>query len=200
MGLDLIFPNSQVNGGILIAIVIAILMYILMNKTTLGYELKACGPNRHAARYAGINDKRNIVLSMAIAKALSEAGASLCYLAGNTEFYWISAYQSLPATGFNGIAVALLAVCNPIGVIFAGCFMSMLDIVGLQLTNLTSYNEYITDVIIAIIVYLSAFSLVIKLLISGSHRKHRKAAEPAPVSTAPPDSGDGTPEKGGEQA
>ena len=199
MGLDLIFPNSQVNGGIIIAIVIAILMYILMNKTTLGYELKACGANRHAARYAGISDKRNIVLSMAIAGALSGEAASLYYLAGNTEFFW-STYQSLPATGFNGIPVALLAVCNPIGVIFTGCFMSMLDIVGLQLTNLTAYNEYITDVIISIIVYLSAFSLVIKLAISGSHRKHRKAAEPAPVSTAPPDSGDGTPEKGGEQA
>ena len=51
-----------------------------MNKTTLGYELKACGANRHAARYAGINDKRNIVLSMAIAGALAGAGAALYYL------------------------------------------------------------------------------------------------------------------------
>ena len=199
LGLDVLFPNSQVNGGIVIAILLAAAVYVLMTKTTLGYELKACGANRHAARYAGISDKRNIVLSMAIAGALSGAAASLYYLAGNTEFFW-STYQSLPATGFNGIPVALLAVCNPIGVIFTGCFMSMLDIVGLQLTNLTAYNEYITDVIISIIVYLSAFSLVIKLAISGSHRKHRKAAEPAPVSTAPPDSGDGTPEKGGEQA
>ena len=209
MGLDVIFPNSQVNGGILIAILIAVLMYILMNKTTLGYELKACGANRHAARYAGISDKRNIVLSMAIAGALSGAGASLYYLAGNTEFYWISAYQSLPATGFNGIAVALLAVCNPIGVIFAGCFMSMLDIVGLQLTNLTSYNEYITDVIIAIIVYLSAFSLVIKLFISGGGRHRRKAAAVKPAASpepaAPPEGGggpapDGDGGKGGDQA
>ena len=77
MGLDLLFPGSQVNGGILIAIVMAVLVYILLNKTTLGYELKACGSNRHAARYAGINDKRNIVLSMAIAGALAGAGASL---------------------------------------------------------------------------------------------------------------------------
>ena len=204
MGLDLIFPNSQVNGGILIAIVIAILMYILMNKTTLGYELKACGANRHAARYAGISDKRNIVLSMAIAGALSGAAASLYYLAGNTEFFW-STYQSLPATGFNGIPVALLAVCNPIGVIFTGCFMSMLDVVGQQLTNLTAYNEYITDVIIAIIVYLSAFSLVIKMAISGGFRKRRRTA-PAEVSAAPPDSGEvpdageTAAEEGGEQA
>ena len=204
MGLDVIFPNSQVNGGILIAIVIAVFMYILMNKTTLGYELKACGANRHAARYAGISDKRNIVLSMAIAGALSGAAAALYYLSGNTEFFW-NTYQSLPAIGFNGIPVALLAVCNPIGVIFTGCFMSMLDVVGQQLTNLTAYNEYIADVIIAIIVYLSAFSLVIKMAISGGFRKRRRTA-PAEVSAAPPDSGEvpdageTAAEEGGEQA
>ena len=204
MWLDVIFPNSQVNGGILIAIVIAVFMYILMNKTTLGYELKACGANRHAARYAGISDKRNIVLSMAIAGALSGAAAALYYLSGNTEFFW-NTYQSLPAIGFNGIPVALLAVCNPIGVIFTGCFMSMLDVVGQQLTNLTAYNEYITDVIIAIIVYLSAFSLVIKMAISGGFRKRRRTA-PTEVSAAPPDSGEvpdageTAAEEGGEQA
>ena len=192
LGLDKIFPGSQVNGGIVVAIIIAILIFILMTKTTLGYQLKACGANRHAARYAGIADKRNIVLSMAIAGALSGAAASLYYLSGNTEFYWTSAYQTLPATGFNGIPVALLAASHPIGVIFAGCFMSMLDIVGLQLTNLTAYNEYITDVIIAIIVYLSAFSLVIRMLISG-HKKRRNAkvqtvaatTEPLPADTLP---------------
>lgn len=174
MGLDKLFPNSQVNGGIIIAIVIAIIVYILMSKTTLGYELKACGSNRHAARYAGIHDKRNIVLSMAIAGALAGAGAALYYLAGNTEFYW-STYQSLPGVGFNGIPVALLAANNPIAVIFTGLFMAMLDIAGLQLTNLTAYNEYITDVIIAVIVYLSAFSLLIKTLLSG-RKKHKAAA------------------------
>lgn len=195
LGLDKLFPHSQVNMGILIAIAIAILMAIIMNKTTLGYQLKACGANRHAARYAGIQDKRNIVLSMAIAGALSAAGASLYYLSGNTEFFW-STYQSLPATGFNGIPVALLAVNNPIGVIFTGCFMSMLDISGLQLTNLTAYNEYITDVIIAAIVYLSAFSLVIKMLISGRKKRKKQAA----VSTDAPLPPTAAPEKGGEDA
>lgn len=175
MGLDKLFPGSQVNGGILIAIVLAILVYILMNKTTLGYELKACGSNRHAARYAGINDKRNIVLSMAISGALAATGASLYWLSGNTEFYW-NTYQSLPAIGFNGIPVALLAINNPVGVIFSGIFMAMLKIVGERLTGLTAYNEYITDVIIAVIVYLSAFSLVIRMWIAG---RKKKAAAPA---------------------
>ena len=186
MGLDKLFPNSQVNGGILVAIVFAIAVYVMMSKTTFGYELKACGANRHAARYAGIADKRNIVISMAIAGALSAAGASLYYLAGNTEFFW-STYQSLPGTGFNGIPVALLAACHPIGIIFTALFMSMLDIAGLQLTNLTAYNEYITDVIIAVIVYLSAFSLVIRMWLGSCGRKKSKAEAEAPAQTAAPD-------------
>ena len=180
MLLDKIFPGSQVNGGIIIAILLAILMYIVFTKTTFGYELKACGANRHAAKYAGIKDRRSIVMSMAIAGAMSGAGAALYYLAGNTEFYW-STYQSLPATGFNGIPVALLAVCNPVAVIFTGMFMSMLDIAGQQLTALTAYNEYITDVIISVIVYLSAFSLVIKLWLGG---RKKKSAGPKPDANA----------------
>ncbi len=203
MGLDKLFPNSQVNGGIFIAILIAVGVYILMSKTTLGYQLKACGANRHAARYAGINDGRNIVLSMAIAGGLSGAAASLYWLSGNTEFYW-NTYQALPAIGFNGIPVALLAVSNPIGVIFTGIFMSMLDIVGQQMTTLTAYNEFITDVIISVIVYLSAFSLVIKTLISGRKKNRTGAnanAEPAPAAAAGGGNGpsDGGSEKGGEE-
>ena len=166
MGLDKIFPNSQVNGGIIVAMIMAVLVYILLTKTTLGYELRACGSNRHAARYAGINDKRNIVLSMAIAGALAGGGAALYWLSGNTEFFW-STYQALPAAGFNGIPVALLAANNPLGVIFSAMFMSLLEISGQMLKTFTPYNEYITDVIISAIVYLSAFSLVIKLILSG---------------------------------
>lgn len=193
MGMDKLFPGSQANGGILIAIAIAIVIYILINKTTLGFELKTCGANRHAARYAGINDRRNIVLSMAIAGALAGGGAALYWLSGNTEFYW-STYQSLPSAGFNGIPVALLAVTNPIGVIFTGIFMAMLNIVGVQLTGYTAYNEYITDVIISVIVYLSAFSLVIQMMLPK-----RKKAD-GPNANAVPAPTERKEEKGGEQA
>ena len=169
MGLDAIFSGSQVNGGILVAILIAIVIYVILSRTTLGYQLKACGANRYAARYAGIKDKRNIVLTMAMAGALAAAGGALYYLSGNTEFFW-NTYQSLPAEGFNGIPVALLAINNPLGVVFSAVFMSMLQICGQKLTELTAYNEYITNVIIAVIVYLSAFMLVIKMWI-GKLRK-----------------------------
>lgn len=193
LGLDVIFPDSQVNGGIIVAILFAVAMYILMSKTTLGFQLKACGSNRHAARYAGINDKRNIVLSMAIAGGLAGGGAALYWLSGNTEFFW-STYQALPAQGFNGIPVALLAVNNPIAVIFSGIFMAMLGIVGQNLTGFTAYNEYITDVIIAVIVYLSAFSLLIQGLLG--RKKTQKAAQSKEIDTVQP----AQEEKGGEQA
>ena len=192
LGLDQLFPGSQVNAGILVAIFIAIIVYIIFTKTTFGYELKACGSNRYAARYAGIKDKRNIVYAMSIAGALAGAAGALYWLSGNTEFTW-STYMMLPDEGFNGIPVALLAANHPIGVIFTGIFMSMLDISGLQLTNLTAYNEYITDVIIAVIVYLSAFSFVIKMWL-GERRKKSKAeiaTEPVVASAAVPEPSDG---------
>ena len=176
MGLDILFKGSQVNGGFIVAVLLAILFYVIMEKTTLGYQLKACGSNRFAAKYAGIQDRRNIVLSMALAGAMAGAAGSLYSLSGNTEFFWTT-YQSLPAVGFTGIAVALLAMNNPIGVIFSGIFMSYLNINGQQLTNLTAYNEYITDVIIAVIVYLSAFSLIVKTWLN--HKRKKKTVSPA---------------------
>ncbi len=173
MGMGILFPGSQANGGFWIACIIAVAVYIIMTKTTLGYELTACGSNRHAAKYAGINDKKNIILSMMIAGGLAAAGASLYYLAGNTEFFW-STYLSLPDEGFNGIPVALLAANNPLAVVFAGVFMSMLNICGMQLKYLTAYNEYIADIIIAVIVYLSAFSMLVKQILSGRKKGGKK--------------------------
>jgi simple sugar transport system permease protein len=158
--------NSNVNLSIFIAIALAILLHVILNKTTFGYELKACGSNKNAAKYAGMNEKRNIVLSMAIAGALSAAGAAMYYLQGDIEFYWHTS-MSLPATGFNGIPVALLANCNPIGTIFAGMFMAYLNISGNQLSTYTAYNEYIANIIIAVIVYLSAFTLFFKGILNG---------------------------------
>ena len=197
MLMNVIFPGSQANGGFWIAVIIAIIMWVVMTKTTFGYELRACGSNRNAAKYAGINDKKNIILSMAIAGCLAAAGASLYYLSGNTEFYW-STYQKLPAEGFNGIPVALLAANHPVGVIFSGIFMSMLNISGIQLKYLTAYNEYISDIIIAVIVYLSAFSMLFKTVLSKKIRKGTGGnvnAEPDPVVTEEAKPADDIPEE-----
>ena len=170
LGLEKLFPGSYIDIGIFIAIAIAIGIYVLMNKTTLGYELKACGHNKHAAKYAGMNEKRNIMLSMAIAGGLAAIGSSLYYLNGNTEFAW-ETYLSLPDNGFNGIPVALLASNNPIGVIFSGIFLRYIDKGGFNLGVFTSFNEYVSDLIVALIIYFAGFSKFIKDLLS----RRRKA-------------------------
>ena len=81
----------------------------------------------------------------------------------------------------NTMTVDEIRAFDPIGIIFTALFMSMLDISGLQLTNLTAYNEYITNVIIAVIVYLSAFSLVIRMMLSGRKKKKIAVADTAPI-------------------
>lgn len=175
MGLDKLLGGSNANVGIVIAIVIAIFIYIMINKTTFGYELKACGSNKFAAKYAGMNEKRNIVLSMAIAGALSGIGAALYYLQGDIEFFWNTS-MTLPNEGFNGIPVALLAICNPIGTVFAGLFMAYLTISGNQLSAFTPYNEYMASIIVAVIVYLSAFSLFFKGLLDKKKKRTDKSS------------------------
>lgn len=170
-GLDYIFFNplgstkdmSTVNCGIWIAIVIAIIMYIILNKTTFGYELKACGFNAHASKYAGISDKRSIVLSMAIAGMLAGLGGGLLYLSGANGRH-IKVVDVLAAEGFNGIPVALLGLSNPIGIIFSAIFVSYMTQGGNYLQTL-DYMPEVIDIIIACIIYFSAFSLIFRKLL-----------------------------------
>jgi simple sugar transport system permease protein len=173
LGLDKVFPGSNIDIGIFIAIAVAIVLFVLLNKTTFGYELKACGHNKNAAKYAGMSEKRNIVLSMAIAGGLAALGASLYYLNGGAELAW-NTYSKLPDTGFNGIPVALLASNNPLGVVFSSVFLRFIDKGGYNLAGFTAYNEYVSDLIIAVIIYFAGFAKLIGELIS--RRKKSKAA------------------------
>jgi simple sugar transport system permease protein len=172
LGLDKIFPGSNIDIGIFIAIAVAIVLFVLLNKTTFGYELKACGHNKNAAKYAGMSEKRNIVLSMAIAGGLAALGASLYYLNGGAELAW-NTYSKLPDTGFNGIPVALLASNNPLGVVFSSVFLRFIDKGGYNLAGFTAYNEYVSDLIIAVIIYFAGFAKLIGELLS--RRKKSKA-------------------------
>ncbi len=161
LGLDKVFRGSYMDISIFLACIIAIALYILINKTTLGYELKACGFNKHASRYAGMNEKRNIMLSMAIAGALAACGAAFWCLNGAQDFKW-DTYQTLPADGFNGIPAALLASNNPIGVIFSAIFLKYLGIGGSNMAASTSFNEYVSPLIVAVIIYFAGASKLIK--------------------------------------
>ena len=163
MGLDKIFREgnilSSVNSGILIAILFAVLIYIVLEKTSFGYELKACGFNRDAAHYAGINERRSIVYSMLISGAMAGLGGALLYLAGSGK--GITVVDVLAAEGFNGIPVALLGLNNPVGIIFSGLFVAYINVGGFNM-QLYDFAPQIIEVIIAVIIYFSAFALLVK--------------------------------------
>ncbi|MDO4414986.1 MAG: ABC transporter permease [Erysipelotrichaceae bacterium] len=174
LGLDSLFSGGSVKSyvdiSIFIAIIVAIGLNIMMNKTVFGYELKACGFNKNASKYAGMNEKRNIILAMSIAGALAAAGAALWCLNGHQDFKW-DTYQTLPADGFNGIVVALLAANNPVGVIFSSLFLKYINVGGSNLAANTSFNEYVSQLIIAMIVYFSGFAQYITMLLRTRKKK-----------------------------
>lgn len=168
-GLDKIFSGGSVvsyaDASIFLAICVAIALYVVMNKTTFGYELKACGYNRDGAKYAGMNEKRNLLLAMAIAGGLAAMGASIWCLNGHQDFKW-ETYQTLPADGFNGIPAALLAGNNPIGIIFTAIFLKYINVGGSNLAANTAFNEYVSQLMVAMIVYFSGFARYISMLLS----------------------------------
>ncbi|MCR5723043.1 MAG: ABC transporter permease [Lachnospiraceae bacterium] len=157
LGLDKLFDSNYMNISIFIAVLIAVLIFIILEKMTFGYELKACGFNKDASIYAGINAKRNIVLSMVISGALAGIGGGIYYLSGTAQYTIV---KSLLSMGFNGIPVALLGASSPIGIIFAALFISYIQVGGEALQP--EYAKEIIDIIIAVIIYLSAFSLLVK--------------------------------------
>ena len=146
--------------GIFIAMGVAVLIWVLVNRTTFGYQLKACGFNKNAAHYAGINEKKYIVLSMTIAGALAGFGAGLFYLSGSKEWEPLVS-TALPATGFNGISVALLASSDPIGCIFTAIFISHIT-VGVGFMTAKLFPSEVSDIISGVVIYLCAFSLLFK--------------------------------------
>lgn len=176
MGLDEVFESPYINISILLAIVLAIVVYLILNRTTFGYELKACGHNREAAKYAGISAKRNIVLSMVIAGALSGFGGALYFLSGEAEYNILKVLQ---ANGFNGIPVALLANSNPIGIIFSALFISYIQVGGEAMQPHFATENI--DIIISVIIYLAAFALLTKGIIGKFFKDNKTNVNAEPV-------------------
>lgn len=161
MGLDILFKGSSAGGGFFIAIIVVIIIYILLQKTTFGFELKACGLNKYASRYAGINEKRSIVMSMVIAGALAGLGGGLFYLAGSGKH--IEVVDVLAAEGFMGIPVALLGLSHPVGVLISGIFIAYITVGGFYM-QIYDFTPEVIEMIISAIIYFSAFALLFKSL------------------------------------
>ena len=184
----LLSGNQYVTIAIPIAIVCAVVIWVVLSKTLFGYELKATGNNPNAAKYCGMAEKRNIILTLAIGGALAGLGASLLYQTGYEQ--WQCTYSSVPSMGFNGIAAAFLGGLSPIGSIFASFFIQHITAGGAYVDK-SLYCSQISDLISAIIIYLCSFVLFFKTVLSSWIARHeekeaRKAAQAAG--------------KGGEQA
>lgn len=172
-------PNSSVNVSIFIAILLAVALFIVLNKTIFGYELKATGYNKHASIYAGMNGKRNIIAAMAIAGALSGLGGAFAILAPSNIAGSSMTYEPISviaANGFNGIAVALLGSSSPIGIIFSALFVSHIQRGG-TLASLFGYKPEIIDIVIAVIIYFSSFAMLMSTAIGRWFHRNRRMVQ-----------------------
>jgi simple sugar transport system permease protein len=170
--LDNLFPSSSINGGILVAVSVVVILYIVLNKTTFGYELKAVGFNRDAAKYSGMNAKRNVVLSMIISGAVAGIAGALIFL---VEGKHLKPENILLAEGFTGIAISLLGLSSPFGVLLAGLFYGSLGQGGYYL-QLYDFKPEIIDIIIAVIIYVSALGLFLQQFVIKQMKKREMLA------------------------
>ena len=162
--------NKTSDIGILIAILVAILIWVVMEKTQLGYELKACGKNADASRYAGIKSKRNIMISILLSGALCGLGGGLTHLSVSGTY--ITMKEALAAEGFNGIAVCCLANNSPLGAIFGALFMAFLTVGG-NYMQIFGFQREIVSVITSVIIYFAAFSLFLKQTLERTANKKK---------------------------
>lgn len=176
--LDKIFGDKSVNGGFIIAIIFVIIIWLILNRTTFGFELKAVGFNRDASKYAGINEKRGIISAMAISGLLSGLAGGIIYL-NNTDRH-LEILDVLIPEGFNGIPIALIGLSNPIGIFFAGIFIGYIQQGGwaMQVYNIA---PEIIDIIISSIIYFTALVLLFKGFIIRYLKKYKEKT-PATIS------------------
>ena len=176
LGLDKLFAgNNKVTLAIPLSILLAVVIWVVLSKTRFGYELKATGNNKNAAKYAGMAEKRNIIVTLAIAGALAGLGAALLYLTDYEQ--WQCTTSSVPGMGFSGIAATFLGGLNPIGTIFSSYFIQHITSGGAYVDK-TMYCSQISDLISSLIIYLCGFVLFMKTAMNtiNARRDAKKAA------------------------
>ena len=178
---------STLNYGFFLAVIACVIIWFILDKTTVGFRLKAVGFNRFCAEYAGIKVNRSIMISMAVAGALAGL-AGLTYYCGYSN---IMEMGKMPNEGFDGIAVALLGNCSPVGVFFSAIFFGILKM-GRGSLAATGIPTEIADTIIATIIYFTATNVILasfwNRIFHSSFEKKEEAAVKAALSH-----GDNTP-------
>ena len=193
---SLLNDNQYVGLALPLSILAAVLVWVVLEKTRFGYELRATGNNKNAAKYCGMAEKRNIILTLVISGALAGMGAAMLYLTGYEQ--WQCSTSSVPGMGFNGIAAAFLGGLNPFGTILASFFIQHITAGGAYVDK-TMYCAQISDLISALIIYLCGFVLFMKYAMNSaiSKREEKAALKKREQSKTPP--ADANTEKGGDQ-
>ena len=169
LGLDKLFNgNGYVSLALPLSVLLAIAVAVVLNRTKFGYELKATGNNKNAAKYCGMAERRNIILTLVIAGALAGLGGALLYLTDYEQ--WQCTTSAVPSMGFNGIAATFLGGLDPIGTIFSSYFIQHITSGGAYVDK-TMYSSQISDLISSIIIYLCGFVLFIKYAINSGIAK-----------------------------
>ena len=198
LGLGSLFNGNQYVGLALpLSIVIAILVWVVLEKTRIGYELRATGNNKNAAKYCGMAEKRNIIMTLAISGMLAGLGAAMLYLTGYEQ--WQCSTSSVPGMGFSGIAAAFLGGLHPIGTILASFFIQHITAGGAYVDK-TMYCAQVSDLIAAVIIYLCGFVLFMKYAMNSAiARREEKAIQKAKAAEQAASQTDTSAEKGGDQ-
>ncbi|MGL5330492.1 MAG: ABC transporter permease [Peptostreptococcaceae bacterium] len=166
----LVGPATSVNWGIVISIIVVLIIAFILSKTTLGFELRGVGYNRFGAEYGGINVNKSTLQSMAIAGLLAGLAGAI-QVSGVTHNVTVLAAQE--GFGFDGIAVALIANSNPIGVIFSGLLFGAFKYGGSKMQAIGAPSE-VVNIVVGSIVYFIALSSVLKMLYEKRKEKRSK--------------------------
>lgn len=150
---------STIHTGIFLAIIFAIGVHIMMNKTTIGFELKSVGLNKFAANYAGMNAKKNIILAMLLSGGLAGLGGVMSGLGEFGNIFLLNGVA--PAIGFDGMAVALLGALNPVGTIFASLLFGALQTGSSSMPLAAGIPSELVSIITAIIIFFVGASFII---------------------------------------
>jgi simple sugar transport system permease protein len=173
-------PGFYLNVTIIIGLVMAFLLAFVLYKTTFGYKLRSVGFNRDAAKYAGISDKKNIIIAFIVAGALAGLGGACYYLLGTVQF--TLSKDTVASQGFDAIPIALLANNNPIGIIFSALFIAFIKVAGNGLQGIGTYNDEFVDIMISIILYLSGFAtLFVNFFLENRRKRKKEGQSPPPV-------------------
>ncbi|MDN6326433.1 MAG: ABC transporter permease [Alkalibacterium sp.] len=164
--------GSRINMGLFIAIIVVFLYWLFMTQTTAGFEVRAVGLNPDASTYAGMSAKRNIILSMLISGGLAGLGGAIH---GLGTFGNLFTQSGLPSLGFNGIAVALLGLGNPVGIFFSSILFGVLDVGAGFMPNRAGVPDEMADIVIAAIIFFVGANYVIRLVLDKM--KSNKTAE-----------------------